>query len=150
EQVGALGHRASDQDAARAAALAGEPRRAGVALGDQVLGAGDEILPGVGLGLLLPGAVPLFAVFAATPHVRHRVDAAALEPRDRGGNELDVAAQAVCAVAGEQRGIRAVELDAALEYDRERDLDAVVPGHDHLDRLEAGQRVELADRVEPR
>jgi hypothetical protein len=94
--------------------------------------------------------MPVLTQLAAAPHVRHGVHAALLEPGDLHRIELDRAAQAVRAVAREQRGIRAVELDAGLVDDRERHEHAVVARHHHFLRLEARQRVELADRDQVR
>src|SRR5262249_37343112 len=68
-QIGPLGDRAADQDPARAGAGARQLARAGVALLRQVLGAGDEVLPGVGLGLLVPGLAPGFTLLRAAARV---------------------------------------------------------------------------------
>src|ERR1043165_1265019 len=112
---------------------------AGVLLGDEVLGAGDEVLPGVRLRLTLPGEVPLLAVLAAAAHPCERQDASALKPHqplrtEAGRSVLD----AVSAVAVEERRVRAVTPEAALVEDDERDERAVVALHADGLGLDAG------------
>ena len=129
EQVGPLGHRAADQDAAGAAAQDAELGRRGVALRDQVLGAGDEVLPGVRLGRLEAGLVPVLAVDAAAARIGHREHAAGVEPGEPAGAEERLLGDAVARVAVQQRRVAAVERDALLVDDRHRHQRAVVARH---------------------
>src|SRR5205823_3607253 len=84
EEIGALGHRAPDEDAAGAAAKDAEARARGVLLLDEILRAGDEVLPGVRLRRLVARLVPIVAVDATAAHIRHGVHAAALKPGEAG------------------------------------------------------------------
>ncbi len=69
------------------------------ALGDQVLGTGDEVAEGVVFVLLLAGAVPGFAQFAAAAHVGDGKGHAAVQQAQAGVGEPRVEAFAVGAVA---------------------------------------------------
>ena len=72
EQVRPPGQRATDGDAAGAAAAAGKVLGRGVVVVDQILPTGDEVENGVELGALLAGKVPGLAVLAAAAHMCDR------------------------------------------------------------------------------
>ena len=84
----------------------------GPALGDQVLGAVDAVAPGVGLGQLHAGQVPVLAELAAAAHVGHREDAAEVEPGQHAGDEAGVEVDAVGAVGVQIERRGPVALDA--------------------------------------
>ena len=65
KEVRAQVDRRAHQEAARAAALNGKTVRGRVALGDQVLGAGDEVGERVALAVHLARLAPVFAHLAA-------------------------------------------------------------------------------------
>src|SRR3954471_17939740 len=109
-----------------------------------------KVLPGVGLGRLVARLVPVVAVDAAAANVRHRVDAAALEPREPRRRVVRLLQKAVRAVAVEQRRIGAVELDVGAMDDGERHLGAVVTRHLHFGDDQALGRVEWPERLQSR
>ena len=80
EQLGSLGHRRADQQAAVAAAPDSQPVRGCVTVVDQPLGRGQEIVEDVLLVRLHPGLVPAASVLAAPAQIRHGVQSAALHP----------------------------------------------------------------------
>ena len=135
EEVGPLDFRRADQKAAVRAAADGEPRRAGVAALDQLLGRPDEVVEDV---LLVPQhsrAMPFLAVLAAAAQVGERPDAAALQPGiDPRGEDGPVRDQE-SAVAGEDGGRPAVELLIFLADDEHGNARAVLRlEEDLLDR----------------
>ena len=71
---------------------AGQLRGRGVAGLHQILGAGDEVLPGVGLGRFAPGVVPLLAERAAAADVGDGEHAAPLEPGEARWDRKRIAA----------------------------------------------------------
>ena len=87
-------------------------RRRGVLVRDQPFGAGDRVVPGVRLGRLVAGLVPVLTVLAAAAHVRDGKHAAAVEPGQKGRPVERRLRDAVGAVAIEDGRIAAVELDA--------------------------------------
>ena len=109
EEIGAFGDGAGDEDAAGAGAGAGEFGRAGVALGDEIFSAGNEILPRIGLGGFEAAAIPGFAFFAAAADVGDGEDDTVQGEIVIANAEGGIEADAVGAVAGEDAGIRAVE-----------------------------------------
>ena len=79
EEVGTLGNGAANGDSSRAGAFAGQVSRRSVLVLDEVIGPGQHIVNCVLLGQLLPGQMPILAVFAATAHMRHGEDSAVLK-----------------------------------------------------------------------
>ena len=69
EEVGPLGQARADEQAAVAAAADRQAGRARVAVGDEPLGGGDEVVEHVLLVGLHPGLVPVLAVLAAAAQV---------------------------------------------------------------------------------
>src|SRR5581483_942953 len=117
KQVGTLLDRAADQDAAGALGPAEQFARIGVPASDQVLRAGDEVLPGIRLARLVAGLVPSFAQLTATAYVREGNDGAAVVPRAHGRNVEGREADAVGAVTCDHREVPAVELDSPFMDD---------------------------------
>src|ERR1039458_7339269 len=66
------------------------------------------------LGRQVAGLVPLLAIFAAAPQVRDRVHAARIEPDAPRRVEAGRQADAVTAIAIQQRRIPAIALEALL------------------------------------
>lgn len=87
EQLRALVEHRSDQQPAGAAAADGETLGTAVALGEQVLGAGDEVVEAVLLVFQLAGPVPGFAQFAAATDMGDGKDEAAFEQAQAGVGE---------------------------------------------------------------
>ena len=92
--------------------------RVGVLVVDEILGTGDEILPGIWLGRLESGLVPRFAILAAAAHVGYGLHTAALIPSTPGRIGARRRAHAVGAVTGDLREIVAVQLQSFLVDDR--------------------------------
>src|SRR5437016_11213045 len=96
-------------------------RRARIFLTDKILGAGDEVFPGVRLGFFFSREVPCFAVLTASTYTRHRDNAATLQPRQKSrSEEWFGVGYAIRAIAIEQSRIRAVALQSTLEEYYER------------------------------
>ena len=110
----------ADQQSAGAAAPGRKPVVAGVAVFDQVVGAGKKVGESVdlgqGLALLVPGASQL----AAAADMRDRVHDAAVEQREADDREARIHRGLVRAVAVEQGGRRAVQRDVGAADDGER------------------------------
>src|SRR4051794_1651031 len=87
EEIGPLGNGSPYQDSAGAGPGAGQMLRRGVALLHEILPAGNEILPGVRLGRLLPGLMPVLTVLASTSHVRRGEHSTPLQPGEARGAE---------------------------------------------------------------
>ena len=139
EEVGALGERAADGDAAGAGAASGEFGGRGVAFVDEVLGAGDEVADGVLLGEFLAGEMPVLSVFAATADVGVGDDDALFEQGEAGGVEVGVEADAVGTVAFHEAGVLAVELEVFAVDDGEGDGGAVGGGGGDFDGGDVGE-----------
>src|SRR5262249_33490843 len=125
---------------AGARAGAAELSGTGVAVGDEVLGRGDEVLPGVRFGGLVSGLVPSLAFLAAAARVRVCEDDPVQRNRPAHAEERRVA-RAIGAIAFQDGTGRAVALHVLAVNDRERDHRAIVAGRlDLLDDqvLEAG------------
>ncbi len=91
EEVGPLGHRRADEQAAVGAAADGQLARACVQpSADEPLGRGVEVVEDVLLVAEHAVAVPLLALLAAAAQVGDRVDAAGLDPGEDGGREAGV------------------------------------------------------------
>jgi len=121
--------------------------RVGEAVAHQEFRDGDEVEDGVHLVGLAPGLVPRLSVLAAAAHVRHRIDAAALEPGEARGIEGRRHGNAVAAVAHEQRRIVSRELRRLLVDERHGDLRAVMAGRVeahlvHLREVRARRRLD--------
>src|SRR5476649_1955691 len=101
-----------------------EPRRLRVALLDQVLRGGDEVVEDSLLLLAHAGMVPSLAVLRAAAQVGYRVDAARIEPGGGGGGEGRRDGDVEPAVGIEQGVVVAVELGALAQGDEDRDLGA--------------------------
>src|ERR1051325_8604971 len=99
------------------------PTHDGQAIGRRVapvherLRAGGEVVEHVLLGQELARLVPCVAVLAAAADVRHRVDAALLDPEHAAGLEIGLHADAVAAVAVEEERCLAVERHALPDQD---------------------------------
>ena len=85
EEVGTLRHAGSDKQASIGAADDGEKVAGGIALADEVLGSGDEVVEDVLLLHLGTGEMPLLAILAAAAQVNLGIDAALLEEGNTGG-----------------------------------------------------------------
>ena len=137
EEVRTLIQSCSDQETPVAAPLDRQLLGRGVALADQVLGGGDEVVEDVLLLELGTGSVPALAVLAAATKVGDGENAAHLQPdesiRPEAGSHRDVEA----AVAVEHGGVTAIEIDAVSMGDEHRHLGAVTTLVEHLSRLEA-------------
>ena len=114
------------QHAAGRAALRDDAVMRGVALGDEMLGHGDEIAEGVGLLLPLAVLVPGIALVLAAADMGDGVDEAAVGQRQAVGVEGGRHGDAVGAVAVEQAGRRAVERRVAVVEQRDRHQFAVM------------------------
>ena len=104
---------------------------AGDAVRDQPFGRRDEIVEHVLLAAEHAGLVPVLAVFAAAAQDRQRVGAAGFEERDRRRRPARQHAEVEAAVAGEQRGLRAVALDPLAVGEEHRQPRAVARRHHH-------------------
>src|SRR5437899_10764034 len=102
-------------------------RRAGVSLANKILGASDEVFPGVRLGFLFSGQMPFYTVVAAAAHARKCHDSPALEPRQiiRSKEWLSVN-NAIGSVAIQQRRIRAVAFQSSFVKNDQRNRRLVV------------------------
>ena len=109
DELGVLREHRAHQQAAVAAALDRELRRASVAALDQVPQHGGEVVEHVLLLRQVAGLVPRLAVLAAAAQVGDRDDDAVVEQHAPGRIEAGLEADAVAAVAGDQAGIRPVE-----------------------------------------
>src|SRR3984957_3195913 len=118
KQVRTFGDRASHQNSSGAAPANRQLRRRSIFLIDQILRAGNRILPGVGLGQFLARQMPLFSVFAAAPHMRKRPNSSALVPRQKNWIEERIFGNSVRPVTVEYRWIRSVQLGSFFIYDR--------------------------------
>ena len=119
EQLGAQVEHRAHQQATGAAATDGQAVGSRDTLGDQVFGTGDEVAEGVVLVLLLAGAVPGFAQFAAATHMGDGKGHAALQQAQARVREPRVEAFAIGAVAIQvQRHGLAQVLAAAHQADR--------------------------------
>ena len=103
-QLGSLGQRGADQQAAVRSAGDGELRGRGGAGVDEGLRGGVEVVEDVLLAVAVPGAVPGLAFLAAAAQRRQGVDAAGADPGQRGRAVGGVGVDAEAAVAGEQEG----------------------------------------------
>ena len=142
-QVRSLGEERSHQQPAVAGALSRQFRRIGIAAFDEVLGCGDEIIEHMLLVRQVAGLVPLLAVFAATAQVRDRIHAARIEPDAARGIECGREADAVTAIAIQQRRIPAIALEPLLMQYVEGHLRPVLRGREfahHLDVVEVHGR----------
>ena len=149
EEIGPLGDRASDEDAAGAAAHDRDLRGRCVLMRDEPFGAGDRVVPGVRLGQLVAGLVPVLAVFSAAAHMRNREYPAAVEPRQESRPVERRLRNAVGTVAVEDRRVVSVELDALDVHDRQRHERAVLRLDLDFGRDEVGRIVVLALRLQP-
>src|SRR5439155_106371 len=134
EQLRALVGDRAHQQAAIAAAVDGERGRAGNVVLYQPFSGGDEVVEDVLLLQLGAGIVPGGAVFTAATDGRDDIDAAHLEPGRRGDAVGGGGGDVEAAVAVEQRGVAAVELETLLGGDEDREARAVLAG----DELAAG------------
>ena len=80
EQVGALSQDRAHQQSAVGVPVHGELPGRSVALCDQVLRRGNEVVKAVLLSLQTAGAVPLLAVLPAPAEVGHGIEATQLQP----------------------------------------------------------------------
>ena len=110
---------------------------------DQILRAADEVIDGVLLAELSTRLVPCLTALAAAANVRNRQDAAALQPRQRTDIKRRLDRDAVGAIGGQQRRIRAIERQFATMQDRQWDRGRAISGryrhffrrnHRHVDR----------------
>src|SRR5262249_25751087 len=129
-----------------------EPLRPRVAVADQVLGGGAEVVEHVLLLVEHARLVPLLTVLAAAAETGRRVDAATLEPRDRLAREVRRRRGAEAAVAEQVDRVVAVELQVLAMHDEHRNPRAVLALVEDLLGRE-GARVERdarrPDRDEP-
>src|SRR5690606_37728203 len=109
-EVGALGERGADEQAAVGAAHDREPVGGGVTCVDQRGGSGVQVVEDVLLVGAVAGEVPLLALLAAAAQGDQRERAAGLDPGERRRGVGGLAADAEAAVAGDERGPRAVRV----------------------------------------
>src|SRR6185295_16990948 len=128
EEVRPLDDHGADEQAAVRGALDRQPLRPRVALPDEPLGGGDEVVEDVLLALQHAGAVPVLAVLAAAAQVRQGIDAARFEPGEKEGAEERRHGDPEAAVAVEQGGVAAVELQALAVDEEHADAGAVLGG----------------------
>ena len=97
-----------------------------------MFGAGDEIIEDVLFFEFHPGFVPFFTVFATAAKIGHHVDAAHVEPGNRGrrvgGEERDVEP----AIGVEEGGVVAIKLESFAMDDEHGDAGAVLRGGEDL------------------
>src|ERR1700674_4033909 len=148
EQVGPLCHRAPDQDAAGAAAEDAELGCSRISLGDQVLRARDEVLPGVRLGGLEAAAVPVLAEHAGAPRIGDREPSAGIQPDESRVTEERLFGDAIRTVTVEQGRIVAVQLDALAINDGHRHHRTVVALNERLAGFDISRRVVWAHRLQ--
>src|SRR5690606_26933807 len=98
---------------------------AGIAFLYEMASAGDEVGEGVGLLFALAIFVPVPALFLAAANVRDGIDEAAIDKRQDVGAERGGNGDAVGAVAIEQAGRRAVELEVLAVHERDRNQFAI-------------------------
>jgi len=132
EEVGALGHAGAYEEAAVATAGDGEFFFVSVALLDEVLAGGDEVVEDVLFFEQHTGLMPFFAVFAAAAEVGHGKDAAIFEQYQAGSAEAGREADVEAAVAVQVGGVGAVELKALAVYDEHTDFSTVFAGVEDL------------------
>jgi len=119
EQVRAQIEHCSHQQAASTATFDAELIGRGITLGDQVLGAGDEVGEGVHLLLQLAVITPSFAHVAAATNVSDGIDIAAVEQTDSSAAEA----------GGDGDAVRAVGVEVALATFRQFTLVDQGDGH---------------------
>src|SRR5436853_302850 len=142
EQLRALRHGGAHEQAAVGPAGDGELGGRRVALGDQVLRRGDEVVEHVLLLLVHAALMPLLTVFPTAAQVGHGVHPTQLQPHHHRDGEARREADVEAAVAVEVRRIRAVERESLLVRDEHRDPRAVLARVEHLFRLVPG-RIEV-------
>lgn len=135
KEFGPLRHACPDEQSAIAAAHDGKMGRVGVAVGDEPLGGGYEIIEDILLAHLGPRLMPLLPVLAAAAETRHGIDAAALEERDAGVGEIGAHGDGEAAVAVEQERVAPIELEALAVGQEKRHAGAVLAGDEDLPRL---------------
>jgi hypothetical protein len=138
------------QEAAGAAPAGDELRGRGPALAHQGIGAGDEVGEAVHLARQLAVQVPASPQVAATAHMRHGEDHAAVQQAQQRGVEARIAGDAVGAVAIEQQGLRSGAAPRLGVQQRDRHTRAIRGlGPDPLAGVAAGvvagHRLHLAD-----
>ena len=144
EQFGAGRNGAAGEHTARRGPHGRHVFGRGIALAGEILGAGDQVQPGVGLVGHAPRVVPLLAVLAAAAHMGDGVNAAAFEPGHAQRRKRRVYRDAVGPVSVHDGRVAAVEFDiGAVEYGQGH-FDPVVGGDAHFAGDKAGHRVEGA------
>ena len=131
-------HRAH-QKAAIAPTLDRELFRARLILFDQVFGGSRKIIEHVLLFREVAGLVPFFAELAAASNIRHDVDAAAIEPKPPRKIKIGRHADAVAAVAVEQRRILSVALRSFSGNDVERNFGAILRRRELAPHFDVGK-----------
>ena len=150
-EVGTLHLAGTHQQTAVRTAVDGQTLRRGILLGDEPLGRRDEVVEDVLLVLEHAGLVPGLAVLRAPAQVGHAVDTALLDEHHRRGVEARREVNLEAAVAVEQAGVLAVELQVLAMGDEHRDLRAVLRGvEDLLGDVERGVEGHLGGLVEGR
>src|SRR5215831_15194860 len=127
-------NRAPDRDAAGTRAFTRKVLRRRIVMVDQIVGAGDKILPSVRLSGDHSGLMPGFTEPAAAARMADGKDAAALHPRHARCAERWIDLDAVRSVAFQIRRMRTVELEVFAIDDRERDHSAVLTACRYLGR----------------
>ena len=109
-QIGMLRKQCSHQQAAVASAEESQLFRARVFLLDQILSRRRKIIENVLFLREVPGLVPFLAELAAAANIGHDIDAATVEPKPPGKIKGGRHADAITAIAIEQRRIVPIEL----------------------------------------
>ena len=132
EEFGPLGHAGTDEEAAVAGPGDGELLARGVALGDQVLGRGDEVVEHVLLLLEDALFVPRHSVLPSAAQAGYGVDAAHLQPQDVADVELGCDADVETAVPVEVGGRVTLERGPFFVREEHGDVGAVLAGVEDL------------------
>ena len=126
EKLRSLGHACTHKKPAVAAAADGELGGGSVLVLDEPFSRRDEIIEHVLLVLQATRIVPLGAILAATPEVGERVDTSHFKPREglhaKAWRQRDVKP----AIAIEQRGVLAIQLQALLVHQEHGDLNPIL------------------------
>src|ERR1700679_2199716 len=120
KQVRTFGDGTADCDSTGTSSLDSKSRGRRVILVDQILRAGDEVLPRIGLGQLLCRQMPIFAVLTAASDVGDRIHASQVKPSKQCGIEIWIQSNAISAVALEPGGMRAIERHTLLADNGQR------------------------------
>lgn len=136
---GVLGEEGTHEEPTVAAAFDGEFVGLGVAFGDEVPGAGGEVVEDILFSGEIASEVPILAEFAAAADVSDGVDAAAVEPEPVFEIEGWPHAVAVAAVGVEEGGVGAVEFCAFAAEDADGDSGAVLADGEFADGFDVAE-----------